>query len=365
MLQNFMASATRLLFAGGAAALLLPQVAQASTTSASHFFNVTVSPTGLYNITTNLQGKTTATGAANAAYVNNAAWLKILPFALETPGGTKSAASFGSCAFAAANSDASFSGGASSIAGVILSTATVSTTTGCLGQQIAQANASAKINISQFAGIKNGQIKWKPIFNSGVNVCDREVRDPVKVNFNDASGVPLLNPDEARLLSITTWLNDTDRCRRGITAVQEVDWGNNALTARMQDGVFEINADNPFLQNPGLLRVVAKDGLVLEQVATGRYLPVSKLLPGIGMPSDFTLPFSTDFPDEISLDYDFSPRITDPNATLTIDLDGGVDVTVPGPLPVLGVGIAFGYSRRLRKRIKHMSSSIQSQSPTR
>jgi len=25
---------------------------------------------------------------------------------------------------------------------------------------------------------------------------------------------------------------------------------------------------------------------------------------------------------------------------------------VPGPLPILGVGAAFGYSRKLRKRIK-------------
>lgn len=38
----------------------------------------------------------------------------------------------------------------------------------------------------------------------------------------------------------------------------------------MQDGLFEINAENPFLLDPGLLRVVAKDGVVIEQVASGR-----------------------------------------------------------------------------------------------
>ena len=121
----------------------------------------------------------------------------------------------------------------------------------------------------------------------------------------------------------------------------------------MQDGLFEINAENPFLLDPGLLRVVAKDGVVIEQVASGRYLPIAALLPAIGGPADFSLPFSADFPEEISLDYDFSPRVSDPNATLSIDLDGGVTTTVPGPLPMVGVGIAFGYSRRLRRRITH------------
>jgi hypothetical protein len=357
MPSSFVASATRLFFAGGAAALLFPTMAQASTTSVTHSFSVSVSPTGLYNIKTDLNGKTTATGAANDAYLNNGSWLKTLPFPLETPVGTKSALSSGPCAVAAANSDANFFGGASSITGSIVATATVATTALCPGiQQIAQANATAKINISQFAGFKNGQIKWKPIFNSGVNVCDREVRDPVNVDFIDTSGASLLAPGEGRLLSISTFLNDVDRCRKGITAQQFVDWSTNALTARMQDGVFEINADNPYLTNPGLLRVVAKDGLVLEQIATGRYLPVAKLLPAVGAPSDFTLPFSTDFPEEITLDYDYTPRVTDPNATLSIDLDGGVDVTVPGPLPVLGIGIAFGTSRRLRQRIKNHKS---------
>jgi hypothetical protein len=28
---------------------------------------------------------------------------------------------------------------------------------------------------------------------------------------------------------------------------------------------------------------------------------------------------------------------------------------VPGPLPILGAGIAFGYSRKLRSRIKALS----------
>lgn len=43
----------------------------------------------------------------------------------------------------------------------------------------------------------------------------------------------------------------------------------------------------------------------------------------------------------------------------TISINVTNPVAVPGPLPVLGAGVAFGFSRRLRKRIK----SRQSQAP--
>jgi hypothetical protein len=40
-------------------------------------------------------------------------------------------------------------------------------------------------------------------------------------------------------------------------------------------------------------------------------------------------------------------------APATLDLQFGPDIpAVPGPLPILGVAAAFGYSRKLRKRIK-------------
>ncbi|MCP9932390.1 hypothetical protein KBZ08_00510 [Cyanobium sp. Candia 9D4] len=50
----------------------------------------------------------------------------------------------------------------------------------------------------------------------------------------------------------------------------------------------------------------------------------------------------------------------DTSANTTGSYSGQVDVStenVPGPLPILGAGIAFGYSRRLRKRVKSAAVS--------
>jgi hypothetical protein len=49
------------------------------------------------------------------------------------------------------------------------------------------------------------------------------------------------------------------------------------------------------------------------------------------------------------------PTWTFDNFRLTTD-DQSSGVAVPGPLPLLGVGAAFGYSRKLRKRIKTKKS---------
>ena len=38
-------------------------------------------------------------------------------------------------------------------------------------------------------------------------------------------------------------------------------------------------------------------------------------------------------------------------------LHGEVVAQVPGPLPVVGLGVAFGYSRRLRERINRRKPS--------
>ena len=49
----------------------------------------------------------------------------------------------------------------------------------------------------------------------------------------------------------------------------------------------------------------------------------------------------------------FSPRVW--NGTLEYEI---VSASVPGPLPLFGVGAAFGFSRKLRKRIKSSTNSV-------
>jgi hypothetical protein len=43
--------------------------------------------------------------------------------------------------------------------------------------------------------------------------------------------------------------------------------------------------------------------------------------------------------------------LTDTSETINVFLGNPVSAAVPGPLPLLGAGVAFGWSRRLRKRI--------------
>jgi len=61
----------------------------------------------------------------------------------------------------------------------------------------------------------------------------------------------------------------------------------------------------------------------------------------------------------------FTPSVTSSTFSTKLTPTGGVidqftsryiqsdPTTVPGPLPILGIGAAFGFSRKLRKRIKH------------
>lgn len=108
----------------------------------------------------------------------------------------------------------------------------------------------------------------------------------------------------------------------------------------------------PYLINPGILQIDAKDGLVAEKIVTGRFAPIATLLPEIGQPANFDLPFSADFPDEIDLDVDFTPRISDPTVTGVVELNSAATIDTPAPLPALGVGMALGMSRKIRRRIK-------------
>ena len=70
--------------------------------------------------------------------------------------------------------------------------------------------------------------------------------------------------------------------------------------------------------------------------------------PGLGMirknPSSQTWELAAVLPTSV-MDYTMTKNLSDPHAVI-------VRNTVPGPLPVMGVGLAFGWSRKLRQRSK-------------
>lgn len=358
MIRSRFLSATTvgLVVASGALSAFTPQGAWANTTtnSSTHFFNVNVNPLNQFKVNTSLKGFANSKGGPFNAYNSNAQWIG--PLGIGGVAGPKSASSFGCAASAYASSNAAFGSGLVApglgrFSGAITAYATATANPGC-GRTWANAAASAKISIFEGRANKFGQIKWKPRFNDGVTAFANAVYDPVNVSFFDPSGNALLNPAETKLLSVKTLMDDISSTD-GSTKTQTLDWGDVALVGNLFSGAFEIDATNPFLFDPGLLRVGAKDGLVTEKIATGRFASIAALLPAVGELAQINVPFSPAFPEEIFLDYDFSPRLAaDPVVDASYDLDGGVTVDAPGPLPILGIGVGFGYSRRLRRRIK-------------
>ena len=52
--------------------------------------------------------------------------------------------------------------------------------------------------------------------------------------------------------------------------------------------------------------------------------------------------------------------------TIYAATDGGVSLAqlpVPGPIPVMGAGAAFGWSRRLRRRLRHNTCAVVPPTP--
>lgn len=358
--SKFLAITSVSLIAGsGMISLLAPQNAWANTSSNSstHFFNVFVNPLNQFKVNTSLKGYAASKFGPYSSYNSNAQWIG--PLGIGGVAGPKTAFSQGCAASASAASNAWFNSGLFSpglgiFSGGLTASATATANSGC-GRTWANAGATARINIYEGKANKFGQIRWKPRFSDGVSAFANAVYDPVSINFFDPSGNPLLNPDEGKLLSVKTIMDEipftTDP-----TSTQTLDWGDTALIGNLFNGSFEIDASNPLLSDPGILRIGAKDGLVVEKIATGRFAVIDALLPRIGDAAQINVPFSADFPDEIPLNYDFTPRISDPVVDASYDLDGGVTVDAPGPLPVLGIGVGFGYSRRLRQRIKNSQS---------
>ena len=67
--------------------------------------------------------------------------------------------------------------------------------------------------------------------------------------------------------------------------------------------------------------------------------------------SSSVVPFPVDTYKTLWVRYTFTPGANGNITTLNNEYTQG-DISVPGPLPVVGAGMAFGFSRKLRSRIK-------------
>jgi hypothetical protein len=226
----------------------------------------------------------------------------------------------------------------------------------CAGSwSFSQASSEFGLSTKKKAGLP----QWTPLFNLQHSSCIAGLpmedvylasKSPIRLSLYNTAGQPLLNADDSTLASINATLAqsmDYPFCDLGVGTI---DWGTS-FRGRLTNGGLAINLDNPYLRDRGMLQIQAEDGLVTEKVVTGRFAPVADLLPAIGQPANFDIPFSADFPSQLSLDYDFSPIISDPEVTGLLEFDSNTTLSAPGPLPALGVGMALGFTRRLRRRI--------------
>lgn len=245
--------------------------------------------------------------------------------------------------------------------GSLYADASASAVQGC-GRVSAASEAVTAMSVREGRANRAGRINWKPRFNTAVGAAAWGfVRDPVVIDFLDpTSNASLLPQNLQKLLSIGAEndqvANRGDRACASAGAVSNpvVTWGDTALSGSLCNGKFEILANNPYLANPGTLRLVAEHGLIVEKLVDGAFAPLASRLPNQGDAASFNLLFDTDFTGELDLDYDFSPIVTNPEVDAVFGFDGGGNAfaEVPGPLPWLGVGAGYGLSRNLRRRTK-------------
>jgi hypothetical protein len=133
------------------------------------------------------------------------------------------------------------------------------------------------------------------------------------------------------------------------------------------DGLFSIDLTNPYITNPGLLKLQATDGIWTAIEKSGRFSGLT--VPHIGDTSNWSIPVSDLYgtnpsgclpevgPDAVPgfcVEYDMAsvPSSFDVNLQANGDGFAEAEEEVPSPLPILGFGTAFAFSRNLRKRIK-------------
>jgi hypothetical protein len=306
-------------------------------------------------------GHTSAKGGAPDSYNTNNQVIGPIGISGASPAPPQQNINFaqtvGCNAVSTASSGYSFTSAGNLFQGNVTSTATASAWPGC-GRTWAQSDAASKLNIFEGKAFRNGQIFWKPRFSTGTSVKARRTYDHIDIQYYDNASNSLLSAQDSRLLSISAILEDSYSLKNP-SLIPFVEWNDSSLDGFLYNGSFEINLSNPYIVQPGLLRIVAADGVIRERIANGRFEKIASFLPAEGNPAQFSLPFSTEFPSSIEFDYDFSPILpVSGDLDSSIVLDGSVEAyaeAVPGPLPLAGAGLGIGFSRKLKSRIRQAS----------
>ncbi len=138
----------------------------------------------------------------------------------------------------------------------------------------------------------------------------------------------------------------------GVPIYLETTVGSSAATFTYTGAanIWEIEGDTSFVFTNGAT-VGINDNVQFLVIKGGGAVEVALLntLP----PADTAFVSGLSVPVTV-VDGAFTFNDTEPSGggSYSSNIDVAADVEVPGPLPILGAGVAFGYSRRLRKRIK-------------
>jgi hypothetical protein len=225
----------------------------------------------------------------------------------------------------------------------------------------ARASSTALAKVLQGTRV-GGRIFWRPIITSISTGKTSAVqwRDPLSYVIEDG----VMTTHSGDLLKInyeTSTLNDNP-------VVFDLPDNATPLTLHFPvNGLFSIDMTDHFVTNPGFLKLQATNGLWTTLEKSGIYNVLT--LPTLGSAATWTVALSDLFNpggicgagydpfDGFCLDPNWSALSATSEVTLNADGFGFAEAeVVPGPLPLLGVGAALGYSRVLRRRIKSVQS---------
>jgi len=356
----------------------------AATASIRHQFTVhNLNPDSIYNATANLSGYAATSTSRYFSYNTPPPPFSVTGSLGIKDSGSGFAFSKGRCTEASAKSSFSYVSSMElrTFTGQVDATAAASAWGGC-GWVSASAAAESSLSIREGKANRRGRITWKPLFSTGVGAAAGEwawgrLIDPVEIDFLDpVTSTSLLPLELQRLLTISAesikpMPTETDSCNESpFLKGPFVSWSDTELSGFLCNGNFKIDVSNPYLESPGLLKISSINGYITEKITTGRFEPVAMMLPNVGDIADFNIPFSSAFPTEIDLSYDFEPS-TPPPGLLDLELPLEVDsvttlyhgadayAEVPAPFPGVGLGFAYLFSRNLRNRIKRINKPLQ------
>ena len=225
----------------------------------------------------------------------------------------------------------------------------------------ASANSAAAVTFFQ-GRVRSGRFYWQPIISSRASGRTSSVRwnDPMSYQVMDGSNIV----EEGDLLSIV--YEGSDLSGNNLADLIWPDPSGIFSLTLPGEGLFSIDLTNPYVTNPGLLKLQATDGIWTTIEKSGRFSGLT--VPHIGDTSDWSIPVSDLYgtnpsgclpevgPDAVPgfcVEYDMASVPSSFDVNLQANGDGFAEAEeVPSPLPILGFGTAFAFSRNLRKRIK-------------